>query len=294
MVYVINKEGKLVDDLRIREFLLVDPDEKIADLTDGRYTSLKVTDTQEEAITIFRKENRVALPVINENKILLGIVTIDDILSVANEEYTEDLQMMGGNEALEEPYLDINLFKLFRKRGGVLLILFIGEMLTATAMQHYQDAGVFLNFADLILFIPLILSCGGNSGSQATTLIVQAIALGEATIKDWWKIIRREFFSGLLLGILLGTIGFLRIASWQIFNIYDYGPHWVLMASTIFFALIGVILWGSLMGSMLPIILKKMGLDPATSSAPFVATIVDVTGIIIYVSVAMIVLQHVI
>lgn len=293
VVYVINKEGKLVDDLRIREFLLVDPDEKIADLTDGRYTSLKVTDTQEEAITIFRKENRVALPVINENKTLLGIVTIDDILSVANEEYTEDLQMMGGNEALEEPYLDINLFKLFRKRGGVLLILFIGEMLTATAMQHYQDAGIFLNFADLILFIPLILSCGGNSGSQATTLIVQAIALGEVTIKDWWKIIRREFFSGLLLGVLLGAIGFLRITTWQVFDIYNYGPHWILMASTIFFALIGVILWGSLMGSMLPIILKKLGLDPATSSAPFVATIVDVTGIIIYVSVAMIVLQHV-
>src|SRR5699024_6576874 len=152
--------------------------------------------------TIFRKENRVALPVINENKILLGIVTIDDILSVANEEYTEDLQMMGGNEALEEPYLDINLFKLFRKRGGVLLILFIGEMLTATAMQHYQDAGVFLNFADLILFIPLILSCGGNSGSQATTLIVQAIALG-AAINKAWRIIRRKVFFAFFLVVFL-------------------------------------------------------------------------------------------
>ncbi len=293
VVYVIDKNGHLVDDLRIREFLLVDPEIKISDLTDGRYTSLKVTDTQEEAVVIFRKENRVALPVINESRTLLGIVTIDDILSVANEEYTEDLQMLGGNEALEEPYLDINLFKLFRKRGGVLVILFIGEMLTATAMQHYQNTGIFLSFADLILFIPLILSCGGNSGSQATTLIVQAIALGEITFNDWWKVVKREFFSGLLLGLLLGVIGFLRITAWQLFNIYDYGPHWILMASTIFFALIGVIIWGSLMGSMLPIILKKCGIDPATASAPFVATVVDVTGIIIYVSVAMIVLQGV-
>ncbi len=292
VVYVIDKNGKLVDDLRIREFLLVDPDVKITDLTDGRYTSLSVTDTQEEALVIFRKENRVALPVIDEHHTLLGIVTIDDMLDVANEEYTEDLQKMGGSEVLDEPYLDINLFKLFRKRGGVLVILFIGEMLTATAMQHYQDAGIFINFADLILFIPLILSCGGNSGSQATTLIVQAIALGEVTLKDWWQIMKREFISGLLLGTLLGVIGFVRISIWQLAGIYDYGPHWILMAFTIFFALIGVILWGSMMGSMLPIVLKKFKIDPATSSAPFVATIVDVTGIIIYLSVAIIVLGN--
>ena len=294
VVYVIDKQGKLVDDLRIREFLLVDPSVKISDLTDGRYTSLRVTDTQEEAVVVFRKENRVALPVINENNVLLGIVTIDDMLWVANEEYTEDLQKMGGTEALEEPYLDINLFKLFRKRGGVLVILFIGEMLTATAMQHYQDAGIFFKFADLILFIPLILSCGGNSGSQATTLIVQAIALGEITIKDWWQIVKREVISGLLLGTLLGAIGFIRISIWQLSGIYDYGAHWLLMAFTIFFSLIGVILWGSLMGSMLPIILKRCNFDPATSSAPFVATIVDVTGIIIYCTVAALVLQSVI
>ncbi len=292
VVYVIDKNGKLVDDLRIREFLLVDPEVKITDLTDGRYTSLSVTDTQEEALVIFRKENRVALPVIDEHHTLLGIVTIDDMLDVAGEEYTEDLQKMGGSEVLDEPYLDINLFKLFRKRGGVLVILFIGEMLTATAMQHYQDAGIFINFADLILFIPLILSCGGNSGSQATTLIVQAIALGEVTLKDWWQIMKREFISGLLLGTLLGVIGFVRITIWQLAGIYDYGPHWILMAFTIFFALIGVILWGSMMGSMLPIILKRLKIDPATSSAPFVATIVDVTGIIIYLSVAIIVLGN--
>ncbi len=293
VVYVINKEGKLVDDLRIREFLLVDPEIKIKDLTDGRYTSLSVTDTQEEALAIFRKENRVALPVIDEHHTLLGIVTIDDMLSVANEEYTEDIQKMGGTEALEEPYLDINLFKLFRKRGGVLVVLFIGEMLTATAMQHYQDSGIFTKFADLILFIPLILSCGGNSGSQATTLIVQSIALGEITIKDWWRIMRREFVSGTMLGAFLGAIGFIRITIWQLAGIYDYGPHWQLMAFTIFFALIGVILWGSLMGSMSPIVLKKVGIDPATSSAPFVATVVDVTGIIIYCTVAIIILRNV-
>lgn len=293
VVYVVDDKGRLVDDLRIREFLLADPSEKIGGLTDGRYTSLAVTDTQEEAVMVFRKENRVALPVVNEHRTLLGIVTIDDMLDVADEEYTEDLHMLGGTEALDEPYLGINLFKLFRKRGGVLVVLFIGEMLTATAMQHYQDTGIFFSFADLILFIPLIIASGGNSGSQATTLIVRAMALGEVTMRDWWKIIRREFITGLLLGILLGIIGFIRVMVWQKAGLYDYGEHWVLMSTTIFFALIGVVLWGSLMGSMLPLILKRFKVDPATSSAPFVATIVDVTGIVIYVSVAMIVLRSV-
>lgn len=293
VIYVVDENGKLQDDLRIREFLLVDPKTKINELVDGRFTSLKVTESQEEAINVFRKENRVALPVTDDQDTLLGIVTFDDVMWVADEEYTEDIQKIGGTEALDEPYLEINLLKLIRKRGGVLIILFISEMLTATAMQYYQDSGIFIKFADLILFIPLILSCGGNSGSQASTLIVRAMALGEVTLKDWWRVMRREIQSGFLLGLLLGIIGFIRISLWQELHIYNYGPHWFLMAATIFFALIGVILWGSFMGSMLPLILKKARIDPATSSAPFVATVVDVTGIIIYLSVAGILLSSV-
>jgi magnesium transporter len=293
VIYVVDENGKLQDDLRIREFLLVDPKTKINELVDGRFTSLKVTESQEEAINVFRKENRVALPVTDDQDTLLGIVTFDDVMWVADEEYTEDIQKIGGTEALDEPYLEINLLKLIRKRGGVLIILFISEMLTATAMQYYQDSGIFIKFADLILFIPLILSCGGNSGSQASTLIVRAMALGEVTLKDWWRVMRREIQSGFLLGLLLGIIGFIRISLWQELHIYNYGPHWFLMAATIFFALIGVILWGSFMGSMLPLILKKARIDPATSSAPFVATVVDVTGIIIYLSVAGILLSRV-
>ncbi|TAM97262.1 MAG: magnesium transporter [Chitinophagaceae bacterium] len=293
VIYVVDENGKLQDDLRIREFLLVDPKTKINELVDGRFTSLKVTESQEEAINVFRKENRVALPVTDDQDTLLGIVTFDDVMWVADEEYTEDIQKIGGTEALDEPYLEINLLKLIRKRGGVLIILFISEMLTATAMQYYQDSGIFIKFADLILFIPLILSCGGNSGSQASTLIVRAMALGEVTLKDWWRVMRREIQSGFLLGLLLGIIGFIRISLWQELHIYNYGPHWFLMAATIFFALIGVILWGSFMGSMLPLILKRARIDPATSSAPFVATVVDVTGIIIYLSVAGILLSSV-
>lgn len=294
VIYVVDNNGKLIDDLRIREFLLADPEVVINDLTDGRFTSLSVNDSQEEAINIFRKENRVALPVTDERNTLLGIVTIDDVLWVANEEYTEDIQKMGGTEALDEPYLEIALPKLVRKRGLVLLILFIGEMLTATVMQRYQDAGIFVHFADLILFIPLILSCGGNSGSQASTLIVQAMALGEVKLVDWWHVMRREIFSGFFLGLALGIVGFIRIILWQLLNIYDYGNHWLLMAFIVFFTLIGVILWGSLVGSMLPILLKKLKIDPASSSAPFVATIVDVTGIVIYCTVAIFILGNLI
>jgi magnesium transporter len=293
VIYVVDEEGKLIDDIRIREFLLVDPATKISALTDGRFTAFNVNDSQEEAINVFRKENRVALPVTDAHNTLMGIVTFDDVMWVANEEYTEDIQKIGGTEALDEPYLDIALFRLVRKRGGVLVFLFIGELFTATAMQYYQDAGIFMKFADLILFIPLILSCGGNSGSQASTLIIQAMALGEVKLVDWWRVMRREIQSGFFLGLLLGLIGFIRITLWQILHIYNYGPHWLLMAVTIFVALIGVILWGSIMGSMFPIVLKKFRIDPATSSAPLVATVVDVTGIMIYCSVAGIVLHSI-
>ncbi|PST81984.1 magnesium transporter [Pedobacter yulinensis] len=291
VVYVIDKEGILLDDIRIREILLADPESRISDHMDTRFIALDANAPQEEAINVFRMNNRVALPVVDEHNVLLGIVTVDDILWIANEEYTEDMQKIGGTEALDEPYLDIPILRLVKKRAGWLIVLFLGEMLTATAMQHFE---VELHKAIVLsLFIPLIMSSGGNSGSQASTLIIQAMALGEVTISAWWQVMRRELVSGLLLGIILGTIGFVRILLWQNLHLYDYGEHAFLIATTIFFTLLGIVLWGSLIGSMMPIIMKRLRLDPATSSAPFVATMVDVTGILIYFSVAVLVLKGV-
>ena len=284
VIYVIDDNGLLLDDIRIREILLVTPETKVSDLMDGRLIALHANDPQEEAINIFRMNNRTALPVTDSEDILLGIVTVDDILWIANEEYTEDIQKIGGTEALDEPYLDINLFRLVKKRVGWLVILFLGEMLTATAMGFFEHS--IEKAVVLALFIPLIISSGGNSGSQASTLIIQAMALGEVTIADWWRVMRREIVSGLMLGVTLGVIGFFRIAIFSLFSVM-YGPHWILVGLTIGFSLVGVVLWGSLAGSMLPLLLKKLGADPATSSAPFVATLVDVTGLIIYFSVAL-------
>ncbi len=284
VIYVIDGRGELIDDIRIRDFLIASPDTKVSDLMDERFISLKVNDDQEVASEVFKMNNRVALPVTDEKNILLGIVTIDDMLWVAQEEYTEDIQKIGGTQALDAPYLDISIPKLIKKRAGWLVILFISEMLTATAMQFFQHE--IETATVLALFIPLIMSSGGNSGSQASTLIIQAMALGEVTLTDWWRVMRRELISGFILGVILGSIGFLRIILWQNLHIFDYGIYWKLVAATIFFSLIGIVLWGSLMGSMLPIFLKKLKLDPAASSAPFVATLVDVTGIVIYFSVA--------
>ena len=284
VIYVINGKGELIDDIRIRDFILAAPEAKVSDLIDERFISLKVYDDQEMAGQVFKMNNRVALPVTDEKNILLGIVTIDDMLWVAQEEYTEDIQKIGGTEALDEPYLDISIPKLIRKRASWLVILFLGEMLTATAMQYFQ--GEIDKATVLALFIPLIMSSGGNSGSQASTLIIQAMALGEVTLTDWWRVMRRELISGFVLGVILGSIGFFRIIVWQNLHIFDYGIYWKPVAATIFFSLIGIVLWGSLMGSMLPLILKRLKLDPAASSAPFVATLVDVTGIVIYFSVA--------
>ena len=291
VVYVIDKEGVLLDDIRIREVLLADPEAIIGELTDKRFIALKANDPQEDAINIFRMNNRVALPVVDENNILLGIVTVDDILWIANEEYTEDMHKIGGTAALDEPYLDTSIFNLVRKRVGWLAILMVGEMLTATAMGFFE--GQIHKATVLALFIPLIISCGGNSGSQASTLIIQAMALGEVTIKDWWRVMNREITSGFLLGVCLGLIGFLRIFVWHVAVPNVYGEHWILIAATISVSLVFVVLWGSLSGSMLPILLKKLGADPATSSAPFVATLVDVTGLIIYFSFAVLFLKGV-
>lgn len=291
VIYVINEKGELLDDLRIRDFILASPDKKVSELMDGRFIALNVNDDQEEANEVFKMNNRVALAVTDNNDILLGIVTIDDVLWVANEEFSEDIQKIGGTEALEEPYLDISIPKLIKKRVGWLIILLFGEMLTASAMQYFQ---VELESATVLaLFIPLIVSSGGNSGSQASTLIIQAMALGELRVTDWWRVMRRELVSGSMLGLILGIIGFLRVYMWQQLGIYNYGSYWLLIASTVSISILGIVLWGSLVGSMLPLFLKKMKLDPAASSAPFVATLVDVTGIVLYFSVAYLFLKGV-
>ena len=289
VVYVINEKEEFIDDIRIREIILSKPDKLVSDIIDRRFIVLHVNDSQEEANNIFKMNNRVALPVVDDNNILLGIVTIDDMLWVANEDFSENMQRMGGTEALDEPYLEIPLFKLFKKRVGWLVILFIGEMLTATAMSFFEDE--IAKAIVLALFVPLIISSGGNSGSQASTLIIQAMALGEVYLEDWWRVLRREILSGLMLGSVLGIIGFFRIQIWSHFFPQVYGEHSFFVALTVGFSLIGVVLWGTLSGSMLPILLKKLGADPATSSAPFVATLVDVTGLIIYFSFAFLFLR---
>ncbi len=290
VIYVVDEKGVLIDDIRIREFLFVSPDKKVSDLMDHNFISMQATDEEEVAINVFRKNNRVALPVTDTNGILLGIVTIDDVLRLAEKEETEDIQKIGAVEVLDEPYMSIPFFKLMKKRSGWLVILFVGEMLTATAMGYFEDE--IAKAVVLALFVPLIISSGGNSGSQASTLIIRAMALGEVTLKDWWRIMRREIFSGLFLGSLLGAIGFARIAAWSMFSTI-YGPHWFLVALVVSVSLIGVVLWGTLSGSMLPLILKKAGADPAVSSAPFVATLVDVTGLVIYFTIAMIIMRGV-
>jgi magnesium transporter len=288
VIYVVNDRGEFVDDIRIREILLVDPSKIVEEIIDYRSITLNVNDAQEVANQIFKMNNRVALPVVDDKNILLGIVTIDDVLWVANEEFSEDMQKIGGTEALNEPYLEIPLQKLFKKRVVWLIVLFLGEMLTASAMGYFEDE--IAKAVVLALFVPLIISSGGNSGSQASTLIIQAMAVGEITLSDWWKVLRREIVSGVLLGLVLGLIGFFRVIVWNsIFH--TYGENSVIIGLTVGFSLIGVVLWGTITGSMLPIVLKKLGADPATSSAPFVATLVDVTGLLIYFSLAFLFMQ---
>jgi len=283
VIYVVDDKGKLIDDLRIREILLAQPTATVRDITDGLFVALQATEDQEACVELFKKYNRVALPVVDRDGYLIGIVTIDDVLSVAEEEHTEDIQKFGGVQALEAPYTDVPLLLMVRKRAVWLVVLFLGEMLTASAMQVYE--GDIARAVVLALFIPLIISSGGNSGSQAATLIIRAMALGEVTLRDWWRVMRREVLSGLLLGSILGVIGFARIVLWSTFTDI-YGEHAVLVGIVVGTSLVGVVLLGTLSGSMLPFLLRRVGLDPATSSAPFVATIVDVAGLLIYFTVA--------
>jgi len=288
MVYVINDQGLLIDDIRMRSFLLAPLTALVLDLMDNHFFALKATDTQDEALRVLRQADLPALPVTDTDGVLIGVVTGDDLLDVAEREATREIQKIGGSEALDEPYMEISFARMVRKRAGWLVILFLGEMLTATAMGFFEKE--IERAVVLALFVPLIISSGGNSGSQASTLVIRALALGEVTLHQWWLVMRREVFSGLALGAILGTIGFLRITLWSLFSEL-YGPHWLLVALTVGLALVGIVLWGALSGSMLPFILRRLGFDPATSSAPFVATLVDVTGLVIYFSVALVILR---
>jgi magnesium transporter len=293
-IYVVDERGKLIDDLRIREFLLRPLSTRVDEIMDRIFVHLTVNENQEEAVNIFRKYDRAALPVVDSNGVLVGIVTADDVLDIAEQEATEDIQKIGGMEALDEPYMRISLWRMVRKRAGWLVILFLGEMLTATAMASYQDE--IAKAVVLALFLPLIISSGGNSGSQASTLMIRAMALGEVRLRDWWRVMSKEVQAGFLLGAILGIIGILRVGGWalldeQWFHRQPYGPHWPLVAVTVGITLVGVVLWGTLSGSMLPFLLRRVGADPATSSAPFVATLVDVTGLIIYFSIALLIMR---
>ena len=288
IIYVVDEKGKLIDDIRIRDIILALPESKVSDLMDENFIALHVTDDQEKAVQVFKKYDRVALPVLDSLGVLIGIVTVDDVFDVAEEEATEDIHKIGGVEALEEPYVNVPLLQMVKKRAGWLSILLVGEMLTTTAMSFFE--GEISKAVVLALFMPLIISSGGNSGSQASTLVIRALSLGELKLRDWWFVMRREIISGVLLGGILGAIGFVRISVWQAVG-HPYGVHWVLLGLTVFCSLIGVVLWGTLSGAMLPFILKKLGADPATSSAPLVATMVDVTGLVIYFTMAIIILS---
>jgi magnesium transporter len=288
-LFVIDDNGVLIDDINLKEFLIVDPTLSVEKLMDRQFLALSVNDEQNETISIFKNNSRFALPVVNETGVLLGVVTADDVLRLAEKENTREIQRIGGSEALDEAYTSISFRNLVKKRAGWLVILFLGEMLTATAMGFFE--GEISKAVVLALFIPLIISSGGNSGSQASSIIIRSMALGEIKFRDWFYVMRKELMSGFVLGSILGSVGFLRIALWQKFHFYNYGEHWLKVALTVAFSLLGVVMWGTISGSMLPIILKKLGADPAASSAPFVATLVDVTGLIIYFSVAVIILR---
>ena len=289
VIYVVDDRGKLIDDIRMREFLLKPLASTVRDLMQKTFVALNVTDSQQDALNTFRKYDRTALPVLDSSGVLVGIVTIDDMLDVAEQEATEDIQKLGGMEALDEPYTTIPFFRMVKKRATWLIILFLGEMLTATAMQGYNSE--IERAAILAMFLPLIISSGGNSGSQATTLVIRATALGELRLRDWFRVVRKELLSGLSLGLILGTIGFFRITLWQYLHIFDYGQYHWLVALTVGVALVGVVLWGTISGAMLPFLLRRCGLDPAASSAPFVATLVDVTGLVIYFNMALLILR---
>ena len=289
-IYVLDAQQRMVHVVSLRQLMIADRNQKVLEVGPQR-VPLSVTPTtdREDVARLLSKYNLLAVPVVDEGGHLLGIVTVDDVIDAIVREQTEDVQKFGGMEALDEPYMEISMWAMIRKRAGWLCALFLGEMLTATAMGYFE--GEISKAVVLALFIPLIISSGGNSGSQATSLIIRAMALREVSLRDWWRVASRELPSGVVLGAILGIIGFIRIMLWQRFGWYDYGPHHLLVAVTVATALIGVVTFGSLAGSMLPFILRRFNFDPASASAPFVATLVDVTGLIIYFTVAFVILR---
>ncbi|MBS1153408.1 MAG: magnesium transporter [Myxococcaceae bacterium] len=288
VLYVVDDHGTLVADVRLGEVVMASPEKTVAEIPSRQLVSLQATAPREEVIATFEKYDRSALPVTDTRGVLLGIITIDDVLDVAEAKATEDIQRLGGMEALEAPYMDIGFLGMVKKRGGWLSVLLVGEMLTTTAMGYFEAE--IARAVVLALFIPLIISSGGNSGSQATSLIIRALAVRELELKDWWRVAGREVRNGAGLGALLAVIGFLRIYFWPSREKL-YGAHYGLIALTVGLSLFGVVLFGVLVGSMLPFALRRMGFDPATASAPFVATLVDVSGVLIYFTLASLLLK---
>ena len=288
-IYAADRNGRLVGVLSLRELLAAPPGAKISDVAWTEVASVPPDADRQTVAETTAKYDLMAVPVVSESGHLMGVVTVDDVIDALQEVQTEDIQKLGGMEALDEPYTSISFWGMIRKRAVWLCLLFIGELLTASAMQRYEDE--LKRALVLSLFIPLIVSSGGNSGSQATSLIIRAMALGELKLKDWWWVAMRELPTGLMLGLILGTLGVVRIILWQTTGFWDYGPHYLLLALTVGLAVVGVVTFGSLIGSMLPFALRRLGLDPASASAPFVATLVDVTGLVIYFLVAMMMLR---
>ena len=282
-LYVVDGRGRLVDFVRLRDIVSAPLKTPVLELLEHKLVFLRVTDDQETAVGTFKKYGVTLLPLVDSNDVLVGVVTVDDVLHVAEKEATEDIQKLGGMEALDGPYLKIGMVPMIKKRAGWLAVLFLGEMLTATAMGHFEDE--IAKAVVLALFVPLIISSGGNAGSQATSLIIRAMAIQDVRLRDWWRVMRREVVAGLVLGAVLAVIALIRILLWP-HKEQVYGPHYMLVALTVACSLVGVVLFGSVAGSMLPFLLRRLGFDPAAASAPFVATLVDVTGLVIYFSIA--------
>ncbi|TDI50807.1 MAG: magnesium transporter [Acidobacteria bacterium] len=275
---VMDDRGALIDDLRVRQLLLAEPDSKVEQLLDGNFIALKATDDQESAVQVFKEYDRVAFPVTDSAGTLLGIVTVDDVLDVAEEEATEDIQKIGGSAALERPFMQVGFGDMLRKRAGWLVLLFLAQLLSLNVIALFDEK--LAQLAVLMLFVPLIISSGGNSGSQAATLVVRAMALEEVTPGDWWRVLRREVAFGLTVGVILAVIGFVRI------SLGSFSSDWFRLALAVSVSVTCVVLWGVILGSMLPFIMRAFGVDPASSSTPFVATLVDVTGLLLYFTIA--------
>jgi magnesium transporter len=287
-IYVTDEKGVLIDDLKIKNILLSPVYQKVSDLMDHQFDSLNANDDQVEALKVFKSTRRSVLPVTGPDGKPLGIITMDDLLHLMDKKTTEDIHRIGGSEFFPEQYFKIPLLKMLKKRAGWLVLLFIGEMFTATAMGVFENQ--IARAVVLALFVPLIISSGGNSGSQSATIIIRALALEEVHLSDWFRVMRREISTGFLLGCTLGLIGIIRISAWTMFS-NVYGPHWFIVALTVGISLVGIVLWGTLAGSLLPFVLRRLGFDPAVSSAPLVATLVDVTGLVIYFSTAYLIMK---